>query len=155
MEKTLPYVRLPAAATNHINFAQLDSLDALATEFRTWRNNKKSRSEKIPDELLNKARALTGEFKHSTINKRLNLSGGQLNSQKAKSSTSSQHRKNQAPSKDQFIQLPDPVATPPHNFNAGLSVDIVTAQGVCISVSGLMQQNPVALLSQILGDVSC
>jgi len=158
MNTNLQDVSLPATATNSINSLPLDILDAVAAEFQAWRNNKKSRSEKIPDELLNKAKALAGEFKPSILQKRLNLSSAQLNPNKPKStaSASSQHSKKPAPSTDQFIQLPNPVVThQPQHINTGLSVDIITAQGVRISVSGLIQQDPSVLLSQLLGDAPC
>lgn len=124
------------------NQAGQNQLDLVAAEFKHWRHHKKSGAEKVPESLLREAQKLTAHLGVTAVRRRLGITKAQMD-------RLNPNKQAQAPKASEFMQLmpTDAKATarPPH-----LSIDICTPKGVKISLSGLSQQDPLALIAKLI-----
>lgn len=128
--------------TQSINQAGQDQLDIVAGEFEDWRCQKKYRREKIPGKLLREAQKLTQHLGATVVRRRLGLTKGQID----KLDTEKPSVSTKAP---EFMQL-IPAAGKTVSQSPGLSIDICTPKGIKISLSGLPQKDPLALMAKLL-----
>jgi hypothetical protein len=125
-----------------------EQLDKLAEEFDRWRSQKKSQAERIPESLIREAQKLSEFIDASQVRKRLKLT------QKQMSKLQSQNEPSQtARVQSDFIKLtpPDISQTVQPQEPPALRIDIITPQGMKISLSGLAEQNPVAMIDKLIG----
>ncbi len=113
-----------------------EQLDKLAEEFGRWRLQKKSQAERIPESLIREAQKLSEFIDASQVRKRLKLTQKQMNKLHAQNEPSQTTR-----AQSDFIKL-TPQIVQPQELSA-LRIDILTPQGMKISLSGLAEQNPV------------
>ena len=142
-----------------------DALTQLSIEFDRWRSQKTSSNEKIPHNLLEAARQLAQERSHGEVRRVLGVSKAQLEGMKCdggkkvgkKNAKRSNLGTKVSPVESGFIpcQVKSPGSDLPTERAARL--DVVTAQGVTISVSGLTRLNPLELVARLLDGegVSC
>jgi len=130
--------------TQTANRAGLHQLDLVAAKFEEWRQQKKSRAEKIPVSLLEEAQKLTEHLKVSTVRQRLGVTKGQLDNFNGIKNT-----KKASAAETDFMQL-IPAIAKPSTLNPNLTIDICTSKGVKISLSGLIEENPLALIAKLL-----
>ncbi len=121
-----------------------EQLDKLAEEFGRWRLQKKSQAERIPESLIREAQKLSEFIDASQVRKRLKLTQKQMNKLHAQNEPSQTTR-----AQSDFIKL-TPQAVQPQELSA-LRIDILTPQGMKISLSGLAEQNPVAMIAKLIG----
>lgn len=134
--------------TQSINQAGQDQLDIVAGEFEDWRRQKKYRREKIPGKLLREAQKLTQHLGATAVRRRLGLTKGQIN----KLDAEQPFGLTQAP---EFMQLIS-ASGKTTSQSSGLSIDICTPKGIKISLSGLPQKDPLALMAKLLeGGEAC
>ena len=120
--------------------AAQDQLDLVAKEFDDWRKQKKYKKEKIPLKLLREAQKLTEHLEEKTVRRRLGITNGQLNR--------SDCEKNAIENgSSDFVKLS---ALDANTGCESLRVDIYTPDGIKISLSGLSQQDPLALISKLI-----
>ncbi len=128
--------------TQTINQAGQHQLDIIAAEFEDWRRQKKSAHEKIPESLLREAQKLTQHLGVTAVRRRLGITKGQMDKLDALKPTTT-------------VNEPDFMQLVPANSKAAashpnLTIDICTPLGVKISLSGLSQQDPLALIAKLL-----
>ena len=124
--------------------AGLQQLDLVVAKFEEWRQQKTSRAEKIPVSLLEEAQKLTEHLKVSTVRQRLGVTKRQLDAYNDAKNT----RKKFVAETD-FMQLVPTIANIPP-ATPSLSIDICTSKGVKISLSGLSEESPLALIKKLL-----
>ena len=117
-----------------------DQLDRLAAEFDHWRSQKTTRGEKVPESLLREAQKLTQHYRAGEVRRRLGLTKTQLD----RLDQAQRHTPNKAP---QFVRLV-PHREQPHHPE--LTIDVYTAQGVKISLSGFSSQDPLAMIARLI-----
>ncbi len=124
------------------NQAGQHQLDIIAAEFEDWRRQKKSIQEKIPESLLREAQKLTQHVGVTAVRRRLGITKGQMDKLDAYQPTATANEPD-------FMQLvPANNKTPAQHPN--LTIDICTPLGVKISLSGLSQKDPLALIAKLL-----
>ncbi len=125
-----------------------EHLDKLAEEFDRWRSQKKSQAERIPESLIREARKLSEFIDASQVRKRLKLTQKQVSKLQAPNEPSQTPRV-----QSDFIKLtpPDISQTVQPQEPPALRIDILTPQGMKISLSGLAEQNPVAMIAKLIG----
>lgn len=128
--------------------AGLDQLEKVALEFESWRRNKKSHTEKIPQSLLREAQKLTQHLGSTAVRQRLGITKGQLDKLEGPKPTA-----NEGSAQADFMQVVPVVnaKTPP----ATLTINICTPQGITISLSGLAHNDPLPLIAQLIEGESC
>ncbi len=124
------------------NKAGQDQLEAIAVEFDSWRGNKKSRVEKIPENLLREAQKLSEHLGVTVVRRRLGITKAQMDKRDSPGQSD-------GPDDPDFMQLV-PAASKPSETQTGLTVDISTANGVKISLSGLALNDPLALIAKLI-----
>ncbi|MEJ2417454.1 MAG: hypothetical protein P8Y45_11085 [Exilibacterium sp.] len=112
-----------------------EQLDKLAEEFDRWRLQKKSQAERIPESLIREARKLSEFIGASQVSKRLKLTQKQMSKLQAQNEPSQTTR-----AQSDFIKR-TPQTVQPQEPSA-LRIDILTPQGMKISLSGFAEQNP-------------
>ena len=132
--------------TQTANRAGLQQLDLVAAKFDDWRQQKTSQAEKIPVSLLEEAQKLTEHLKVSTVRQRLGVTKKQLD---AYNNTKNNNKESTA--ETDFMQLV-PTVTNISSANPDLTIDICTSKGVKISLSGLREESPLALIEKLLDE---
>lgn len=91
----------------------LPEITEVEASFASWRSNRRSRSERIPDELWQQVRTLLPHYKTGVIARRLNLSGSLLKQLKICCGKKEDRQKTQAakPADDSFVQAVHPALT--------------------------------------------
>lgn len=128
--------------TQAANQAGQDQLDIIAAEFEHWRSQKKSAHEKIPESLLREAQKLTEHLGVTCVRRRLGITKGQMDKLDALKQADTVNELDFM----QLVAANDKTAAPHPN----LIIDIVTPLGVKISLSGLSQKDPLALIAKLL-----
>lgn len=127
--------------------AGLDQLEKVALEFESWRRNKKSHTEKIPQSLLREAQKLTQHLGSRAVRQRLGITKSQLDKLEGPKPKS-----DESIAQADFMQVvPVDAKTPP----ATLTVNICTPQGITISLSGLAYNDPLPLIAQLIEGELC
>ena len=124
------------------NKAGLDQLEKVATEFDTWRSQKKHKNEKIPGSLLREAQKLTQHLEVKAVRQRLGITKGQMDKVNALKQV-------EATSTSDFLQLV-PASGESALQHPSLTIDICTADGIKISLAGLSQKDPLALVAKLI-----
>lgn len=119
----------------------LVQLERVAAQFEAWRRNKTSRSEKIPEPLLQEAQKLKSYIGSSAVQRRLGLTKAQL--EKGMAAPTAKSGGAQA----EFVQV---VPAQSVASRTELVIDVNLPDGTKISLSGLSQSDPLALLAKIL-----
>ena len=124
-----------------------EQLEKLAAEFDLWRSQKKSQAERIPESLIREAQKLSEFIDASQVRKRLKLTPKQIH-RLQELNESSQPARAQA----DFLQLtPVTVQAQSTLETPALRIDICTPQGMKISLSGLAEQDPLAMIAKLIG----
>jgi hypothetical protein len=127
--------------TQTANQAGQAQLERVASEFEHWRGQKATRSERIPASLLQEAQKLSLHYQAAEVRRRLGLSKAQWDKLDANK------RKDDASVDTEFMRLvPDNLPS----AASELTIDVTTAQGIKIRLSGLSQQNPLALIAKLI-----
>jgi hypothetical protein len=127
--------------TQTANQAGEAQLARVAEEFEQWRRQKTTRSERVPAALLREAQKLSQHYQAAEVRRRLGLSKSQwdkLDENKRKAETSEGA---------EFMRLVPDTQT---SKSSELTIDVITAQGVKICLSGLSQQDPLALIAKLI-----
>jgi ribosomal protein S15P/S13E len=127
--------------TQSINQAGADQLEKLVAEFELWRGQKKSRTEQIPETLLQEAQKLTQHCKASLVRKRLGLTTGKMKKMAEIKNTAGQSSES-----TEFMALA------PHNtpsISKEIKIEVCTPQGLRITLSGTAEQDPLAIIAKI------
>ena len=123
-----------------------NQLDKLSAEFERWRKQKKTRVEQIPESLLQEALKLTEYYKTAHVRRRLGLSTAQM-----KKLTEINKPTEQVSSSNEFMTLiphsPDTVAA-----TKELKIEVCTAKGLKITLSGTAEQDPLAIIAKFIED---
>lgn len=128
--------------------AGLRQLDLVAAKFDEWRRQKTSRAEKIPVSLLEEAQKLTEHLKVSSVRQRLGVTKGQFD----RFNDGKNKKKTPATETDFMRLVPATTAGAVNSasHNPDLTIDICTPTGVKISLSGLFEKNPLALIAKLI-----
>ncbi len=123
-----------------------EQLNKLAAEFDLWRSQKKCRGERIPESLIREAQKLSAFIESSVVRKRLKLTAKQLEELPEREPTQAKR----VPS--DFVQLTPAMVQPQSTQTPGvLRIDVCTPQGMKISLSGLAEQDPLAMIAKLIG----
>jgi len=125
------------------NEAGQHQLDLVATEFDNWRRHKTRRAERIPSALLHEAQKLSEHLGATTAQRRLGITKGQMDKFNGivKPPT--------ATGVADFMQLV-PIDSSTAPGQSDLTVDICLPSGVKLSLSGLTQNDPLALIAKLI-----
>lgn len=130
--------------SNIIDQAGRDQIDIVAAKFHDWRSKKTARAEKVPLELLREAQKLSQHYKATDVRRRLGLTRMQM-----EKLDELDRNKASAPDKaPDFMQLV-PLSQEAHH--AEFTIDVCTAQGVKISLSGFATQDPLTMIAKLIG----
>lgn len=102
-------------------------MQKIQQRFETWRKNRSSKRDRIPEELWEAAISLYGEYKISEISKELGLGGGPL---KKRILDTAEKKTNLTPT---FIKLDIPKSEPKQS---GWSIEMENAHGKKMKMSG-------------------
>ena len=131
-----------AHETQAPNEPEQNQLDIVAKEFEEWRSQKKYKKDKIPLKLLREAQKLTEHFEEKAVRQRLGITKGQLN----RTDPDKEENKN---NNSDFIQLNTTNSV--HNCeHPDLSIDIHSANGIKISLSGFAHKDPLQLIAKLI-----
>lgn len=123
-------------------------LDELANQFASWRRQRASRTEAIPDDLWKQAAALVPSLKKSVVAKRLGVECGKL-SRKIHDGLPAQPTKGTVPTNVQLIKVaPLHIDTPFPSQPARPSIEISRADGALLRVVGVPSD---AALATVVG----
>ncbi len=129
-----------------INQAGQKQLDVVATKFEEWRQQKTSKSARIPEALLHEAQQLTQHLGVTVVRRRLGITKGQMDKFEA-----AKHSAEVSQETD-FMQW---VPSDRQSQHPELTIDIYTPKGVKISLSGLSHKDPMTLIANLIGAEAC
>lgn len=125
------------------NEAGQHQLDLVAAEFDNWRHHKTRRAERIPSALLHEAQKLSEYLGATTVQRRLGITKGQMDK------FNGIVKPPAATGVADFMQLV-PVDSSTAPGHSDLTVDICLPSGVKLSLSGLTQNDPLALIAKLI-----
>ena len=129
-----------------INHAGQKQLDVVAAMFEEWRQQKTSKSARIPEALLHEAQQLTQHLGVTAVRRRLGITKGQMDKFEAAKQSA------EVSQETDFMQL---VPSDHQSQYPELTIDIYTPKGVKISLSGLSHKDPLALIANLIGAEPC
>ena len=134
---------------SNINADDQKRFDEVAAQFAKWRESKGNARERIPSELLDKARSLTPVFSKGQICKRLKLASASLKPVDA-----------QGPSTANPAEAISPTDGAPTFAEVSLpqrplSIEIHLPSGATVTLSNFTAMPPLALIQHLLGDSLC
>ena len=129
-----------------INQAGQKQLEVVAAKFEEWRQQKTSKSARIPEALLHEAQQLTQYLGVTVVRRRLGITKGQMDRFEA-----AKHSAEVSQETD-FMQL---VPNNHQSQHPELTIDVYTPEGVKISLSGLSHKDPLTLIAKLIGAEAC
>ncbi|MCP4762115.1 MAG: hypothetical protein GY870_10050 [archaeon] len=113
-----------------VNSFRKNSLEEVENDFDIWRDNKKSKSDKIPNKLWRKTLRLLKEYPKNIITKTLRLSSSQLNDKLKQA--------DECTNKQQFVQI-NPLINPGSQNNGQLILELTRADGFVLKAYNCSQ----------------